>query len=297
MIILSRKSDNETIGERIVSSGNSFPLVLRRLLKDRAALAGLAVFAVICLACAFAPYMTKWDYTEINVRRLLEGPSADHILGTDNLGRDVYARLLYGGRITLRIAAVSTLLAAAAGCVVGLAAGYSGGRADLLASSVLDIFAAIPVILLAIVFETVLGWGRGYFMYAIAIAAMPQFAHLVRACVMNIVKLEYIEAARALGVGRASIILRHILRNIISPLIIRLASSFAEALLSCTIMGYLSIGMKPPTPEWGVIVHNAKSFVRKQPLLIVFPCAVITICIVSLSFFSDGLRDALSPVE
>ena len=297
MIILSNKNENNTIGENAASSQNAFRIVMRRLLKDKTALTGLAVFAVICLACVFAPVLTKWDYKEINVRRLLENPSVEHILGTDNLGRDVYSRLLYGGRITLRITLISTVLAAAAGCIIGLVAGYSGGRVDILISSVLDTLTAIPMILLAIVFEIVFGWGEGNFMYAIAVAALPQFAHLVRACVMNIVKCEYIEAARALGVSRFSIMVRHVLHNIMSPLVIRFASGLADALLSCTIMGYLSIGMKPPIPEWGVLVFNAKSFLWKQPLLMVFPCAVIAITVISVSIFSDGLRDALDPRE
>ena len=296
-VFISKRTENNTIGKRAALGSNSLPLVIRRLKRDKPAQIALGVFLIICFACIFAPFVTRWSYSEINISRILEYPSSDHILGTDSLGRDMFARLLYGGRVTLRISSLSTLLAAAAGCFLGLMAGYAGSRLDLLITSVLDILSAIPSILLAVVIDIVFGWGRGYFLYAIAIAAVPQFAHLVRACVMNMIKSEYIEAARALGVGKLRIMFRHVLRNIISPLAIRFASCFAEAILSCTIMGYLSIDIKPPAPEWGVIVHSGRTYIWKQPLLIVFPCAVIAITIISVNIFSDGLRDALDPRE
>ena len=149
--------------------------------------------------------------------------------------------------------------------------------------------------LLIIVAEATLGWGRGNFMYAMAIAAVPQFARLVRASVMNIKASEYIEAARALGVSHTGIIFRHVLHNIASPLIVRFASGVAEALLICSIMGYLGLGVNPPLPEWGSIAYIGRAFIRLNPLLMVFPCAAITVSVISLSLFSDGIRDALDP--
>jgi len=242
-----------------------------------------------------APWLTKWDYWQINARNRLSPPSAEHIFGTDNLGRDVFSRLLYGGRITLRIALVSASLAMAAGGLIGLVAGYFGDRADMIISPVLDILASVPVILLALTIESIFGWGRGYFMYAIILAAIPQFARLVRAAVMDVMGCEYIEAARALGVGHTGIILRHVLHNVAPLLITRFTSGVAETLLTCTIMGYLSIGVRPPTPEWGAIVFNAKEYMRVSPIMMVIPCAVIAVCVLSVSLFGDGLRDALDP--
>ena len=268
---------------------------LRRLFSMKTATAGLIVFVLICLACAFAPVLTKWQYNGIDPAHRFERPSAEHLLGTDNLGRDTLTRLLYGGRYTLRIALVSTTLAAVAGCLTGLAAGYFGGRADLALSQILDMLASIPVFLLIIVAEAALGWGRGNFMYAMAIAAVPQFARLVRASVMSVKGFEYIEASRALGVGHIGIISRRILHNIAPPLIVRYTSGVAEALVLCTIMGYLGIGINPPAAEWGSLAYMGKNFIRAYPLLIILPCAAIAVCVISLSLFGDGLRDALDP--
>jgi len=271
--------------------------MFRRLRKNKTALVCMSIFLIICLACIFAPYLTPYTYTKINVARRSEGPSIDHILGTDNLGRDQFTRLLYGGRVTLKITFVSTILAAVAGSIIGLLAGYFGGRADLIISPVIDTLAAIPIIILALVFEIAFGWGRGFFMYAMAIAAVPQFARLVRASVADVMGREYIEAARALGSNHLGIMSRHILHNIAPPFVIRFTTSLAEALMTCTIMGYLSIGIRPPMPEWGGIALNAKAYMRVAPVMMVVPCGVIAFCIVSINLFGDGLRDALDPRE
>ena len=270
---------------------------LWRLSKNKVAVTSFIVFLLICLACIFAPFITKWTYYEMNTDNVVQSPSATHILGTDNLGRDVYSRILYGGRMTLRITFMSTILALVVGSVLGLLAGYFGGWLDFIISPLLDVFASIPVLLLVIVCEAVLGWGRGNFMYALAVAAIPQFARLVRASVMNILGHEFIEAAHALGVSHFGIISRHILHNIAPPLIIRFTSALAEALLTCTIMGYLGIVVSPPTPEWGFMVFAARSYMRANPQLMIIPCAVIAICVLSISLFGDGLRDALDPKD
>jgi len=205
------------------------------------------------------------------------------------------SRLLHGGRVTLTITFSSTILAAIAGSILGLLAGYFGGVLDYFLSPVIDVLAALPIIILALVFEIVFGWGRGYFMYAIAIAAIPQFARLVRATVTDIMGREYIEAARALGASNLGIVSRHILHNIAPSFVIRFTTSLAEALMTCTIMGYLSVGIRPPIPEWGSIALNAKAYMRVAPFMMVVPCAVIAACIISINLFGDGLRDAFDP--
>ena len=278
-------------------SGSIWSEALRRLLGNKAAIIGLFVFIAICLACVSAPWLSKWGYSVINPEQRLELPSVRHIMGTDNLGRDTFARILYGGRTTLKIALCSTIIAAVAGCLIGLVAGYFGGRADFILSHVLDMLAAIPVFLLVIITEAALGWGRGNFMFAMAIAAVPQFARLVRASVQSIKGCEFIEASRALGESHAGIILRRILHNIASPLIVRLTGGITEMLMLCTIMGYLGVGINPPMPEWGALAYTARSYIRGEPLLIVFPCAAIAVCVISLSLFGDGLRNALDPRE
>ena len=288
--------ENSSVADA-ASTGNHWVEAIRRLGRNRVATASFFIFIIICLACALAPVITRWNYSDINREVQLEHPSFEHIFGTDNLGRDVFSRLLYGGRITLKIAFVSTLLATIIGCAIGLPAGYFGGKIDSIISPVLDMLASIPVILLVIVVEIVLGWGYGNFMYALVIAAVPHFARLMRATVMNIMGYEYIEAARALGVSHFKIMLRHVMHNAAPPLIVRFTTGVAEALLTCTIMGYLGIGINPPVPEWGVIVYAAKALIRRAPRLLIIPCAVIAISVISLCLFGDGLRDALDPRE
>jgi len=277
------------------SEGSYWTAGWRRLLERKVAIVSLAIFFIICIACLAAPYLSKWGYIYMDDLNKMQGPSAEHLLGTDEFGRDLFARILYGGRLTLKIALGSTVIAVIVGSIIGIAAGYYGGYIDLILSPILDILGAIPVIVLAIFAEAALGWGKGNFMYALAGAAVPQFARIVRASVMSIAGSEYIEAARALGVTSPGIIVRHIIPGIASPLIIRFTTGVAEALLSCTIIGYLGIGINPPNPEWGQLVYRAKPYLRLEPYLIMIPCAVITISVISVTLFGDGLRKALDP--
>ena len=278
---------------RSISPSDAHPYSFSRFYKNSTAVISFVIFSLICLACVFAPLLTKWNYAEINMPDRLSLPSFSHILGTDRLGRDMFSRLLYGGRATLRIAFISTGAAAFIGGTLGLAAGYFKGWVDLIISPVLDILSAIPLILLALVIEGILGYGRGYFMYAIIIGAIPQFAHLARASTINVINRLYCEAARALGVSHLGIIRGHVLHHIAPLLVIRFASAVAESILTCTVFGYLDIGIRPPIPEWGNIVYSAKDAILTMPQLTIIPCAVIAVSVISVNLFSDGLRDAL----
>lgn len=295
MIINIGKKADMALAQNSGRQNNRGADILRRLLENKVAVVCFFIFLIICLACILAPLLTPWKYSTIVVADRLQGSSLRHPLGTDNLGRDMFSRMLYGGRVTLRITLVSTALAAVIGCAIGLTAGYFGGAADGIISPVLDTLASIPIILLALIFEIAFGWGNGYFMYAMVIAAIPQFARLVRASVMNIMGREYIEAALALGVNHRNIVFRHVLHNIASPLLIRFAGGLAEALLTCTVLGYLSVGIRPPTPEWGAIAYNAKAYIRTFPYMLAIPCSFIAVCVISINIFSDGLRDAFDP--
>ena len=276
-------------------TGGIWKDALLKFSRNKVAVICLAIFLIICLSSIFAPYLTTYDYTKIDANARLARPSMEHLLGTDNLGRDLFTRLLYGGRLTLRIAFTATAIALVAGSVIGLLAGYFGGKIDFIISPVLDMLAAIPVILLALVFEEMISRGNGNYVYAIALAAIPQFARLVRISVINIMGSEYIEAARALGIGHFGVITRHIVHNVAPALIVRFTSALAEALLTCTVLGYLSIGINPPTPEWGNIVYLSKNFIRLAPQLMIYPCAVISLTVISISIFGDGLHDAMDP--
>ena len=279
------------------TNGNTWASGFGRLWRNKASMAGLGLFLFICLACILLPDRLKWNYFEPVFSDSLKLPGPEHIFGTNVLGRDMLSGVLYGGRNTLRIAASATFFAAVTGSVLGLVTGYFSGRTDFIISRLVDLVSSIPVILLALAVEYALGWGKGRFGYAIAISAAPQFVRLVRASVQSIMGREYIEAARALGVGHFGIIRRHVLRNIATPVIIHLTNCFSEAILTCTILGYLVIGINPPTPEWGALVYRGKEYIFTKTYLTVFPALAIMACIISLNFFSNGLRDALDPRE
>jgi peptide/nickel transport system permease protein len=277
--------------------GSPWQESFKRLLKNKSAIAGLAIFVLICLSCVFAPFITRWDYESIDIHNVLSFTAPGHAWGTDKLGRDVLARILYGGRITLRISLTAAAMAAVVGTVIGLLAGYFGGWVDFWVSRFMDILASIPAFLLTIVVETAFGWATGKFVYALAIAATPQFARLMRVSVMNIMGREYIEASRALGVSHFGVVWRHVLHNAAAPMLVHLTTCIAETILNCTLMGYLGIGINPPTPEWGVLVAESKSFIRANPLITFLRCLPVTLSVISINFFGNGFRDALDPRE
>ena len=283
--------------ERLLPSRSLWADVVYNLYKNKIATIGLLVFMLICLACLFAPFLTRWTFNEIHFEKFMLSPSREHILGTDRLGRDVFTRLLYGGRTTLQITFVSTVLATIVGTTIGLIVGYFGGWLDRLISGFIDTLASIPLFILVLACELALGWGEGNFMYAMAIAATPGYVRLVRASVMDIVRLEYIEASRALGLSHFQVITRHILHNIAPKLMVRFTSGATEALLLCSVMGYLGIGINPPRPEWGFLAYYGREFIRSRPSMLIIPCIAIIVTALSLNLFGDGLRDVLDNRE
>lgn len=296
MIVRSSLSSTKKIlNNNQNNASNPLRESLRRLYKNKAAMVGLAVFLIICFLCLFAPFITDFAYYQTNNKNVLALPTSEHIFGTDHLGRDIFARVLYGGRITLRAGIVSTILAAVTGTLIGMVSGYFGGKTDFFLARLIDMLAAVPSLLLIIVIEIALGWGKGNFMYAMAISAIPQFARLVRASVLGVMGQDYIEAARALGVWHSGIIRNHLLHSVLSPVFIQFTTSMAEAILNCTILGYLGVGVNPPTPEWGLLAYTGKSYMLSKPHVAFFPCLIIVVCVISVNFFGNGLRDALDP--
>lgn len=273
------------------SSG--FSVFIKRFSKDKIAVISLILFLIILLACICAPLLTGDLYESINKRETLLPPSREHILGTDRLGRDLFSRILYGGRksfsVTFTAVAVSLI-----GLIPGLLAGYYGGKADAVLSRANDALASIPSFLLVVFAECLLGWGEGNYKYAIGLALMPSLMKLTRSLVQNIISNEYIEASRALGVSDGKIICSHVLRNILPSLIVYIFNSAADALLLCTVMGYLGIGVNPPTPEWGSLVHDGYVVIIAHPLLVVFSCIPIVISILALNMIGKAARDAFS---
>ena len=225
----------------------------------------------------------------------LKPPSAEHLLGTDELGRDIFARLVHGARISLLVGVVAVAIALATGGTLGAIAGYFGGVVDNVIMRVMDVFLSIPILLLAIMIVAALGSSMTNLMIAIGLASMPTFARVVRASVLSVKDQEFVEAARAIGATNGHIILRHILPNCLSPIIVQATLRVATAILSTASLSFIGLGIKPPAPEWGAMLASGRSAIRDAPHVVVIPGLVIMITILALNLLGDGLRDALDP--
>jgi len=266
----------------------------RAFFRNPVAVTALAILVVIILFCILYPFFTTIDYREMNFEDRLQTPSLKHPLGTDNFGRDLMIRMAWGGRVTLSVAFFSGLIAAVIGTVIGILCGYAGGSTDSVIMRLMDVLSSVPGLLLAIVFEYMLGMGRGNFLYGIAIAGIPPFAKLVRAAVLEISGSAYVEASRALGASPLHVIREHVVRNALPLAAVQATTAVADALTTCTILGYISISIKPPMPEWGMLFDNGKNQLRILPHLSLIPAAAIILCIVCLNLMGNGIRDSLS---
>ena len=266
----------------------------RAFFRNPAAVTALIVLLAVILFCIFYPFFSAFDYRAINFAECLELPSQKHPLGTDEMGRDLMVRLAVGGRVTLSVAFLSGLIAAVAGTGIGILCGYAGGRIDSVIMRLMDALSSIPSLLLAVVFDYLLGMGNGNFLYGVAIAGIPPFARLVRGAVLEIRSSAYVEASRALGATHLQVIRRHVLNNLLPLAAIQATTSVAAALTTCTILGYIGVGINAPTPEWGALFDNGKYLLRTLPHLSVIPAVIIVVCILCLVLLGNGIRDSLS---
>lgn len=266
-----------------------------RLLRNRKAMFGLFCLTIITLSAVFAPFITTHDPDRQNVRNRLKGSSAEHWLGTDYLGRDVFARIVYGGRVSLQVGFVAVGIALVFGGTMGLLAGYYGGWLESFIMRVVDILLALPGFLLALAIIATLGSSITNVMIAVGIAYSPGLARVTRSAVIAVTQFEYVTAARAAGAGDFRIIWRHILPNSTGPIIVQTTLSMAGAILSAAALSYLGLGVQPPTAEWGSMLNNARQFYTVAPHAVAYPGLAIMITVLSLNLLGDGLRDAFDP--
>jgi peptide/nickel transport system permease protein len=266
-----------------------------RFRRDPGALVGAAIVLLVLLAAIFAPLIAGWDPLAQDLRNQAAAPSSHHFLGTDKLGRDLWARILYGARISIRIGFVAVGLAITSGTLIGAAAGYLGGRVDDVLMGAMDVMLAFPSIILAIAITTILGPSITNLMIAVGIVYIPQYARLARSSVLGVKEMEYIEAARALGVSAPSVLARHILPNILAPLLVQATLGIATAELEAAGLSYLGLGARPPAPEWGAMLNDARDYWLGAPWALVFPGLAITTLVLGFNLLGDGLRDALDP--
>ncbi|MFC0230201.1 ABC transporter permease [Bhargavaea ullalensis] len=268
--------------------------VLIRLSKNKSALLGAAILLLFTIASVFAPLLATHPINEMNYGESLAGPSSSHFLGTDEFGRDLFSRILYGGRVSLLMGLVVVSIAGTVGVLLGVIAGYFR-KIDIFIMQCVDVLLALPSLLLAIVIVAILGVGLTNAMIAVAIAVIPSFVRVVRGSVLSVRESEYVEAARALGVKNHKIIFKHILPNIASPIIILATLEFGSAILAAASLSFLGLGAQPPNPEWGALVYVGKSFLSQAWWMTVFPGLCIMLVVLGFNLLGDGLRDALDP--
>ena len=263
--------------------------------RNRFALVGAAFMVFIAFMAVFAPIVSTHDPYAQSLRKRMKPPTAEHWLGTDEVGRDVYSRLVYGARISLFVGIVGTAAGVICGTIVGLISGFFGGWVDTLVMRVIDIMYSFPGIVLAILLISVLGPSIFNLILVLAIWAVPSLSRIVRGNVLSLKEQDYAEAARALGAGRVRIMFVHLLPNSLAPIIVYATLGVAGAILTTAALGFLGLGVQPPQAEWGNMLSNGRQYLRRAPLLMVFPGALISMTVISINLIGDALRDALDP--
>jgi peptide/nickel transport system permease protein len=270
-------------------------IALRILVRNRVAMSGLAILVIMSLLAVLAPAIAPYDPDAVDILHQLEAPSQAHILGTDLYGRDIFSRILYGGRITLVVGLIAVGIAASIGIVLGLIAGFYGGALDSIIMRLVDVLLAFPRILLALSIVGMLGPGLLNVMVAVGIAGITGYARLVRGSVLSAKENVYVEAARVVGCPDHIILRRHLLPNIIGPVIVLATLDVAAAILSASSLSFLGLGVQPPTAEWGAMLNEGRQYLRTAPWITLFPGLAIMISVLSINMLGDGLRDALDP--
>jgi ABC-type dipeptide/oligopeptide/nickel transport system permease subunit len=277
------------------TSRNPALALLRAVVRHHLARVGLVIIAVLCVLAVFAPVLAPYSPYDQDLYSVLAPPSAQHWLGTDNLGRDLFSRLLYGARVSLFVGIGSTALSAAFGIIIGLFAGFEGGAIDAIIMRVTDAFLCFPPLIFILAMSAVLGPGLQNVMLSFAIFGWTGFARIARGQVLLVRELPFIEAARSVGVPPRRIMIRHILPNILAPLLVATTITIGAAILVESGVSFLGLGVQPPTASWGKELRVGFTYLEAAPLFAIAPGVMISLAIISFNFVGDGLRDALDP--
>lgn len=265
------------------------------LKKNKLAMVGLVLIILLIIMAAFADFIAPYGVDDQDLLNKFQPPCGAHLFGTDDFGRDIFSRVIYGSRYSLAIGACAAILSAAIGMLVGSVAGFYGGKTDNLLMRLIDIMLAIPSTLLGISIVAALGNGIRNVIIAVAIGAVPSYARIVRASILSVKEQEYIEAARSIGASDLRIIMRHILPNCLAPIIVQITMSVAKAILEASALSFIGLGVQPPAAEWGAMLSAARPYFRSYWWVMTFPGLAIMMIIFGLNLFGDGLRDALDP--
>lgn len=272
--------------------------ILRRFMKNKMAVLGVIMFVTMVMLAICSPMIVDYETDVIgqNMKdRLLVPGTEGHIFGTDYYGRDMFARIIYGGRISLFVGVISVSISLFFGLLIGATAGYFGGTVDNVLMRLMDVLLAIPSMLMAIVIVSVLGPSMINLLLAMSISSIPRFSRIVRSSILSIKGQEYIEAARACGTTHRRIIMRHVLPNAIGPIIVQASLNVATAVITVSSLSFIGLGISPPTPEWGSMLAEGREQMRYFPHLVLMPGLAIIMTCMSLNLIGDGLRDALDP--
>ncbi len=274
---------------------SEFLRVMKQLSKNKIAMLGLILLVLECLLAALAPYIAPYHYAEMDLTSAFSTPSANHLFGCDDMGRDIFSRILYGGRYSISIGIIAVMISVAFGMVIGALAGYFGGKIDNILMRILDVIQAIPGMLLMIVISAVLGPGFFNTIIALSVSSISGMARMLRAQMMKERDNEYVEAALSINCSKGRIIFSHLIPNCISPLIVQATMGVAQTITMAAGLSFIGLGVQPPLPEWGAMLSSARQFIRQSPHLVIFPGLAIAVTVLALNLLGDGLRDALDP--
>jgi peptide/nickel transport system permease protein len=289
------KDREETVSEVSYSTRSPMKMMTNRFKKNKRAMVGLWMVLVFIIVAIFAPLIAPYDPIEQNMQIMLEKPSLKHPFGTDEFGRDLLSRIIYGAQISLAIGTIGVLIAVVFGVALGTIAGYFGGWIDHIIMRIMDIFMAFPSFLLALAIVSVLGPGMVNVMIAIGIFSIPNFSRIARSSVISIKNKEFIEATRAMGGTDTRIIIKHLIPNSISPIIVLSTMRIATAIITAAGLSFLGMGAQPPTPEWGAMLSTGREYLRVAPHVSTIPGLAIMFLVLGFNMLGDGLRDALDP--
>jgi len=278
-----------------IEKSSLFRETVERLVKSPGAKVGIVLLVLIALACICAPLIAPYGYNEMDLENMFSPPSKDHLLGTDGLGRDLLTRLLFGGRYSLSLGLSTALFGGIVSIIIGSIAGYFGGKTETLIMRLIDIWSSLPAMLMAILISAVLGAGFFNTILALSFGEVPPGTRLIRAQILKERTREYLEAAESINCSKFSIMFRHLLPNVVAPIIVHMTMGIGFAITMAAALSYIGLGVQPPTPEWGAILADGRSHILNYPYLIMFPGLIIALTVLSINLIGDGLRDALDP--
>jgi len=288
-------ADSPLASARAATTERRWQSFFRRLARGKGAIAGLIILILMVGVAVFAPLLAPDDPIQINPQRGLYSPGIPYLFGTDQLGRDILSRVLFGARLSLVIGLISVGIASSVGILVGLIAGYYGGWVETVLMRIIDVMLAFPGILLALAIVSVLGPSLTNLMIAVGVAAIPTYARLTRGSVLTTKENLYIDAARVIGVPNHRILARHIMPNVVAPLIVAATLGVGAAILSAAALSFLGLGSQPPTPEWGRMLSEGRRFLSSAWWISTFPGFAIMLTVLAINMIGDGLRDTLDP--